>query len=102
MKVFQQREVHEAYAHAANGGQAIHLISGSFADRRRSAPRCFKGRFQIAHLFDQNPDRLVHTAKRLGIRVIKVEYPGGKRQHIDLCASPLERALAEAGCRSEP
>lgn len=96
MKVFQQREIREAYQHARDGGQALHLMDGRFAYLRRDTPAVFKGRDQIAHLFDQDMNRLIATAKRLGVRVIKVEHPGTHRQHIDLCATPLTKAMAEA------
>jgi hypothetical protein len=36
--------------------------------------------------------RLIATAKRFGVRVIKVERDGQPGQHIDLCGKPLERA----------
>ena len=93
MTVFQQRRLHEAFAFAAAGGQALHLIDGRFAYLRRDTPQVFKNRAQLAHLFDQNKERLVATAKKLGVQVIRVEYPDHLRQHIDLCAGPLRRAL---------
>jgi hypothetical protein len=96
VNVFQHRELPAAYAHAAQGGQALHLLAGSFAYLRRDTPRCFRGHRQIAHLFDQNKARLVETARRFGVRVIRVEREDTHRQHIDLCGQPLERAIAEA------
>ena len=96
MKAFAQRELHAARTHALQGGQALHLMSGRFAYRRADTPGCFKGREQIAHLFDQDRARLVATARRLGVRVILVERPGTAGQHIDLCGRPLARALEEA------
>lgn len=95
MKIFQQRELQAAYANAAAAGQALHLMSGSFAYRRKDTPNCFKGRDQIAHLFDQDRERLIVTARRL-VRVIREEREGTLRQHIDRCGRPLERAMAEA------
>jgi hypothetical protein len=94
MRQFAQRQLHEALAHAQSGGQALHMMSGSFAYLRADTPNCFKGRREIAHLFDQDRERLVTTARRLGVRVIKVEREGTLRQHIDLCGKPLERAQA--------
>jgi hypothetical protein len=91
--VFQQRELEQAYAHAAAGGQALHLMSGSFAYLRTDTPNVFKGRKMIAHLFDQDQKRLIQTVQRLGVRVIRVERVGERGQHIDLCAGPLDRAL---------
>jgi hypothetical protein len=46
-----------------------------------------------AHLFDQNRVRLEETASGLGVRVIKVDRPGARGQHIDLCGRPLARAM---------
>jgi len=48
-----------------------------------------------AHLFDQDKERLIATAKWLGVRVIKVEREGKSLQHIDLCGKPLQRAKVE-------
>lgn len=75
-------------------------MSGRFAYMRRDTPRCFKGRHTIAHLFDQNRERLVATALHLGVRVIRVERQDSPGQHIDLCGSPLDRAIAI--CSVEP
>lgn len=96
MKIFQQQEIRAAYAHAAAGGQALHVFSGAFAYMQARTPNCFKGRRQIAHLFDQDHERLLATVKRLGVRVVKVEHPGTHRQHVDLCGRPLDRAIALA------
>lgn len=68
-------------------------MAGRYAYMRDDTPSCFKGRRQIAHLFDQDKARLVRTAKRFGVRVILVEREGTHQQHIDLCGKPLERAL---------
>lgn len=100
MKIFQQREIREAYAHAAAGGQALHVFSGAFAYMQARTPNCFKGRRQIAHLFDQDHARLIATAQRLGVRVILVEHPGTYRQHIDLCGRPLDRAIEQANAEA--
>lgn len=84
---FDERSLKAAIAHAAAGGQALHLMRGHFAYMRASTPKCFHGRNVIAHLFDQSLPRLVATAKRLGVRIIKVERESTPGQ-------PLERALA--------
>ena|ERR1035437_9271718 len=96
MRTFAQRELYEAWAFAAQGGQAVHLMDGGVAYLQKRTPNCFKGRAYIAHLFDQDRGRLIATAKRLGVNVILVERQGTSKQHIDLCGRPLERALAEA------
>lgn len=96
MKVFQQSELLKAYDHAAGGGQALHLMSGAFAYGQARTPACFKGRKQIAHLFDQDRKRLEATARKFGVRKILVDRIGERGQHVDLCGKPLDRALEEA------
>jgi len=96
MKSFQMREIEEAIAHAASGGQALHLHR-IIVDRDK-APACFvravdRGE-DIAHLFDQDLNRLIRTVKSLGVRVVVVERRGTPNQHVDLCAGPLRKAKA--------
>jgi hypothetical protein len=85
VKHFPCRDVEEAVAYAKSGGQALHTHQ-IIMDRAR-APRCFVAAVDrgedIAHLFDLDEVRLIATARRLGVR-----------QHIDLCGSPLRKALA--------
>jgi hypothetical protein len=103
-RIFQLREIEAAYQFAADGGQALHLMPESFAHLRTDTPSCFKGRGEIAHLFDQNLERLTRTARSLGVRIIKVERQGSRGQHIDLCGGPLARARTQfsAGASTEP
>lgn len=102
MKVFQQREIREAILFSESGGQALHMMDGSYAYLRADTPNCFKGRGQIAHLFDRDRARLIGKAKKLGVRIIKVERDGTLKQHIDLCGAPLQRALKECNeCEQE-
>ena len=97
LRVFQQKQIRDAQDWAGIGGQALHLMSGRFAYLRDDTPACFRGRDQIAHLFDRDRDRLIRTARKLGVRKILVERDDDPvRQHIDLCGKPLERALAMA------
>jgi len=92
MRYFKMREIHEAYSHAAAGGQAVHVFTGAgaFPD----APKVFKRHREAAHLFDQDVERLKKTARRLGVNKIVVSRLGEKGQHIDLCGKPLETAKA--------
>lgn len=90
MKTFQMHEIFDAYEHARGGGQALHLHTIN------QGHPLFRRYPEIAHLFDQNLDRLILTAKRLGGRVVKVEHQRTHRQHVDLCGKPLERAKATA------
>jgi glycerophosphoryl diester phosphodiesterase len=96
MKLFAQRDLTAARAYAAAGGQALHVMSGAFGDADPTAPNCFKNQKQIAHLFDQDKERLIKTVKRLGVRVIFVDREDTIGQHIDLCKKPLERAIQES------
>lgn len=96
MRVFSCMEVHEAKDYAAQGGQAIHLHR-IISDPAR-APQCFvravaRGEY-LAHLFDQDEERLITTARKLGIRVVMVERRGQPGQHVDIMGRPLQRALA--------
>lgn len=91
MKIFFQREIREAYAYAAAGGMALHLCSVAFAGPQ--APGCFRRGEQFAHLFDQNYDRLIGTAKCFGVKVVVPQHCGTYRQHVDLCGKPLARAI---------
>ena len=102
MKAFKLREIREAIAYAAQGEQALHLMDESWAHLRKDTPRCFKGRGQIAHLFDQDKTRLIATARKLGVRVIKVEREGAPGQHIDLCGKPLALALGPILLQASP
>lgn len=90
-------QVDEAQAHAAAGGQALHLHT--IIPNPAKAPGCFVaavGRGEwIAHLFDQDVRRLRATAEALGVRVIVVERRGQPGQHVDLCGKPLGLALAQ-------
>ena len=80
------REFVAAYAHSKEGGQSLHLHTLS------AGHPLFKRYPVIAHLLDQDKERLIATAKSLGVRVIKIEHEGTIKQHIDLCGKPLERA----------
>jgi hypothetical protein len=101
MKLFQQRELKDAYLFAESGGQALHLCkSASFVTS--AAPNCFKRSTHLAHLIDYDIDRLMATARRLGVRVVKVERPNKSGQHVDLCDKPLDRAIAECSALELP
>lgn len=95
MKIFQQSEVPEAVTYAMTGGQALHLHR--LIVNRQKAPSCFIKAINqgedIAHLFDQDGERLRKTARSLGVKVILVEREGTSKQHIDLCGAPLKKAM---------
>lgn len=92
MKVFDSAHIREAMAHAAKGGQALHVWRGVWAGTK---PRCFVDGRLWGHLLDNDEARLVTTARRLGVNKIKVSRRGKPGQHIDLCGMPLERAMKE-------
>lgn len=90
MEIFKMHELVAAYGHSKAGGQALHLHTLT------TGHPLFKRYREIAHLLDMDKERLVATAKALGVRVIKVEHEGTLKQHIDLCGKPLERAKLRA------
>lgn len=95
MRCFSMMQLRDAYAYSLSGGQALH--THNIVVYKKRPPRCFlnairKGE-QIGHLFDQDSERLIKTARSLGVNVIVIEDEGTKRQHIDLCAGPLRRAI---------
>lgn len=92
MKRFACREVSQALEHSMEGGQALHVWTGSEAYKR---PACFKAGEPWAHLMDMDVARLVRTARRLGVRKVVVHGKGYWKQHVDLCGKPLQCALAE-------
>jgi hypothetical protein len=99
--LFDQREhrqaAREALAYAEKGGQALHVWDPrSQPSQIAQAPRIFREQFPWAHLIDHNLDRLVSTARRLGVRRTVVGREGDRGQHIDLCANPLYKAIAMA------
>ena len=98
MKEFEMMKVLDAIAWSAAGGQALHLMnhSGGLYSYRERVPECFKRTKTFGHLFDQDEERLEATARRLGVRRVVVAKRGTKRQHVDLCGRPLERAMVEA------
>jgi hypothetical protein len=89
VKRFANRELRRALAHAEAGGQALHDI---LAVQMPKHPPFIRA----AHLFDRNLDRLVETARCLGIRKPRIHHFGLSSQHVDLWARPLERALKDA------
>ena len=89
LKKFETRDLAAAYLHAAQGGQALHM--NPFVGHT-TATRNVK---LAAHLIDYNTDRLILTAKNLGVKVIRVDRLNQRGQHIDLFGKPLKAALAQ-------
>ncbi len=94
MKRFETKQIKEAIAYAQAGGQALHVWEPHTWRHRKNVPAVFRRSDLWAHLFDNDRDRLLRTVKWLGVRVIKIDREGERGQHIDLCAGPLQRALA--------
>lgn len=90
MKRFEMQQIYAAYEYAEQGGQALHIHNIT------QGHPLFRRYKQIAHLIDMDKDRLIATARRLGVRVIKVGREGRQGQHIDLCGKPFEKACKEA------
>ena len=71
------------------------MMRGSWA-KGWGGPACFRRAKEFAHLFDQDAERLVATARRLGVRRVVVSRRGQPQQHVDLCGGPLRKAVAES------
>lgn len=84
-------QVREAIAFAAEGGQALHMMTGGWANGW-GGPKCFRMASEFAHLIDQDEARLRATAAKLGVRKIVVSRQGQSGQHVDLCGAPLRKA----------
>lgn len=101
MRQYECMAIVEAEQYAADGGQALHLHRIIVNWER--APKCFKAAVNrgehIAHLFDNDTDRLRRTARKLGVKVVYLDREGRPGQHLDLCGAPLKKAIAM--CRDE-
>jgi hypothetical protein len=91
-----KKSVRKALEHAAEGGQALHVFPAT-RELRRRAPLPFKRTDEWGHLFDQDRERLIKTARALGVRVVVVDRRDTPYQHIDLCGGPLRKAMALCG-----
>ncbi len=95
IQAFSSRQLVAAIKFAASGGLALHLHS---IINDKTAPivfrRAVKNGEPIAHLFGKDRDVLLFTIRKLGVRVRRIERADTDKQHIDLCCSPLRRALA--------
>lgn len=102
MIVFFPGKMSEAMiAYVAGGGQAIEKWEASYTLMQKRTPLCFRGK-EFCKLYDADELRLIATARRLGVRVVKVDRRGDKYQHVDLIGGPMLRALAEAKTELTP
>lgn len=79
MRLFGPTEIKAAYQHAGDGHQALYV-------RRKSSS---------AWLIDHDIERLISTAKRLGVQHIYVGRARLPGQYIELKNATLDRATAE-------
>ena len=101
VKLFLFKDILTAFEYVAQGGQALHVwnpprVNGRSVYPEPKVPECFAQAATWGHLIDDDADRLIRTARRLGVRRIVVSRAGKRGQHIDLCRAPLRRAIAEA------
>jgi len=105
IRLFGHAEIREAKAHAAAGGQALHVWQPTRVGWP-GAPRVFRRAATAgeswAHLYDADIERLIETARRLGVLRVVVHRAGQPGQHVDLCGRPLRRAMSQAGERGDP
>lgn len=98
MKRVDGRQIGKPWEYAADGGQALYVYHPL---RWPSAPRVFQREAKVgwpwAYLFDMDAGRLAATARRLGVRVVRIHREGMLGQHVDLCGEPLRRAVQECG-----
>lgn len=100
MKIFHDVSgARAAMDFAAAGGQALHVFDSTWATRVRPLRGAFRIYGVYAHLMDNDRDRLIKTARMLGVRKIVVDRVGRRGQHVDLCGAPLNRAIAQ--CEKE-
>jgi len=101
VRVFSYGQIEEALEHAREGGQALHLFDPR-PHCKASTPACFRRASEAGHLFDRDRDRLVRTARQLGVRKILVDRDGRRGQHVDLVGAPLRKAKQLAEETSKP
>lgn len=98
MKLFTAKQVRDAIAYGDAGGQALHVWSPPQNETKSfwpGAPVCFQNAGIWAHLIDRDLQRLKDTARKFGVRKIKISSQGRSGQHVDLCGRPLDRAMEQ-------
>lgn len=99
MKLFDSRRgnwkaIREAKEYAEKGYQALHIWEPKGLKKGwPNTPKCFRESDFWGHLIDQDEERLIATARKLGVKNIKVCKKGTNEQHIDLCKTPLRKAI---------
>lgn len=83
MTLFRHPDLKLAYAHVAAGGQVVYL-------RKKR-----EGELQDGWLIDNDVQRLIGTARRLGVRRIRVMRANREGQCVELPPTQLARAVSE-------
>lgn len=83
MNLYRSDQIIDAYRNARAGGQSLYLC------RKRT------GEIQTAWLIDPHIERLMATARNLGMRRVRVWRPRQEGQFIVLTGHVLEKAKAE-------
>lgn len=92
-KLFEMRQIRDAFAWAEAGGVAVHSMGDVTGDAFKNAPNVFKGR-KFAHLFGPSRDALIEAALSIGCKrqwIQKDDDP--LHRHFDLTGAILRRAL---------
>lgn len=92
IKLFRSHDILKVSNHLQAGGIALHVWRGKC---HHATPICFMAGELWGHLMDLDMERLMATARRLGVQNIHVSKKGKRDQHIDLCKGPLHRAIRE-------
>ena len=92
LRRFEQSELHEAIRWAIDGNMALH-VCGRLRPTRLAV---FNQSGLWAHLFCQDREGLILSARGFGVRQVVIHQEGTVRQHVDLCGRPLELAIRMA------
>lgn len=86
VRSFGFTEIREAIEHARQGGVALHDAGWHRVPGQPEEVR-------VAHLFDQDMERLERIARDCGVNRVEIQKEGTLRQHIDLWGKPLSDAF---------
>ena len=92
LRRFEQSELHEAIRWAIVGNMALH-VCGRLRPTRLAV---FNQSGLWAHLFCQDREGLIVSARHFGVQQVIIHHEGSVRQHVDLCGRPLELAMRMA------
>ena len=92
---FDESQVKEAWRWAFRGGQALLVYDDTPKDARGVNLETHKPRW-AGRLYDRKRERLIETAKRLGLPFVFFDHAGTNKQSVKLYGEPLRKAVAEA------